>query len=353
MIGRRLTIQDVADRVGLSKFSVSRALSGKPGVGEATRERVMQAAHDMGYRHVPERQAAAARQILFVRQEIDPVSSELWLNIMHGAEREAERRGLAIVPRQARYLGDPEALDLAVAGLILAVPRPADFAALITRARVPIVCASYARPLERVDHVLGADWEAGFAVAEHLLGLGHRDMAFVHGSTRPLGRAERYRGFRDGAEQGGAVVDDLVFDEAAGFRSAFLAWLGAGHAPTALFCAHDGIAVTVVSELLRLGVRVPEEVSIVGFNDFAAATQVSPRLTTVRTPQVEIGAAMVRCLADRLSSPEGAARPPSRLALVSELVRRESTAPAAGAEWAPRVLARIAGPEVAGSAGRR
>jgi LacI family transcriptional regulator len=340
MTGRRLTIQDVADRVGLSKFSVSRALSGKPGVGEATRERVMQAAHEMGYRIVPERDAAAARQILFVRQELDPVSSELWLNIMHGAEREAERLGFAILPRQARTLGPPEGFDAAIAGLILAVPRPADFSAVIARARVPIVLASYAGPLERVDHVLGADWEAGFAVAEHLLALGHRDMVFVHGSSRPLGRAERYRGFRDGAERGGASVADFVFDEAMGFREPFLAWLREDHAPTALFCAHDGIAVTVVSELLRLGVRVPEEVSVVGFNDFAAARQISPRLTTVRTPQVEIGAAMVRCIADRLGGPGGAARPPSRLALVGQIVERESTARAGGADWATGVLER-------------
>src|SRR5271170_4308369 len=82
MAPRRLTIQDVAEKVGLSKFSVSRALSGKPGVGEATRARVLQAAHTMGYR-IDQSLAAKPSQILFIRQEIDPVASELWLNVMH------------------------------------------------------------------------------------------------------------------------------------------------------------------------------------------------------------------------------------------------------------------------------
>jgi LacI family transcriptional regulator len=338
MASRRLTIQDVADKVGVSKFSVSRALSGKSGVGEATRNRVLQAAHAMGYR-VSEDLMAKPDRILFVRQEIDPVSSELWLNVMHGAEREAERHGFSIVPRQVRYLRDPSQLDRSVAGLILAVPRPDDFSEALARLRLPVVCASYAKPLERIDHVVGADWEAGMGVDRLLLDLGHREMAFVHGSATLLGRAERFRGFRDGVlMQANTSVDDIIFDEALGFRNAFLDYLRGGGAPTALFCAHDGIAVNVVSELTHLGVRVPRDISIVGFNDFISASQVSPRLTTVRTPQVEIGAAMVRCILDRLSDPEAAARPPLRLALVAEIVQRESTGPVAAKDWLARAL---------------
>lgn len=340
MSSGRVTIQDIADRLGISKFSVSRALSGKSGVGEATRSRVLRAAHALGYRRNPEL-PAAHRQILFIRQEIDPVSSELWLNMLHGAEREGERLGFAIVPRQARHLTESGPLDEAVAGLILAVPRPQEISALAARTGLPVVCATYVGAMERIDQVTGADWEAGVGVARLLLGLGHRATAFVHGSTLPAGRAERYRGFRDGMlEAPDTVADDIVFDEAEGFRDAFLAYLRRGGAPTALFCAHDGIAVNVISDLLRLGIRVPEDISVVGFNDFAAASQVSPRLTTVRTPQVEIGAAMVRCIADRLGDAEAAARPPVRLALVAEIVTRGSTAPAAPTAWLAPVLKR-------------
>jgi LacI family transcriptional regulator len=262
--------------------------------------------------------------------------------MLHGAEREGERLGFSIVPRQARHLAEGGPLDDAVAGLILAVPRPQEISALAARTGLPVVCATYVGAMERIDQVTGADWEAGVGVARLLLGLGHRTVAFVHGSTLPAGRAERFRGFRDGIlEAAGTTVADIVFDEAEGFRDAFLATLRrGGGAPTALFCAHDGIAVNVVSDLLRLGLRVPEDISVVGFNDFAAASQVSPRLTTVRTPQVEIGAAMVRCIADRLGDAEAAARPPARLALVAEIVIRGSTGPAAPTAWLAPVLKR-------------
>lgn len=342
MASHRVTIQDLADKLGLSKFSVSRALSGKPGVGDATRSRVLRAAHAMGYRGAVDI-ARSAGQILFVRQEIDLVSNELWLNVQHGAESEAERLGYSIVPRQARYLLKDAELDPAVVGIILAIPRPSEISEVAARAGLPVVCATYVEPMSRFDHVVCADWEAGVAVARHLTALGHRHAAFVHGSTLPIGRAERFRGFRDGMlESAGASVDDIVFDEATGLRRALVAHLQHGGAPTALFCAHDGIAVNAVSVLLQLGLRIPEDVSVVGYSDFAAASQISPRLTTVRVPHVDMGAMMVRCIADRLGSPESA-RPPMRVALAAEIVRRDSTGPVGAPDWR-RMLGRMAEP---------
>ena len=341
MAGSRITIQDVADKLGLSKFSVSRALSGKPGVGESTRSRVLRAAHAMGYRVNPEI-VHSVGQILFVRQEIDPVSSELWLNMLHGAEAEAERLGYAVVPRQARYLATEGEMDPSVVALILAVPRPSDIVELAARTGLPVVCASYVDPMVRFDQVVGADWESGVAVARMLTELGHRNVAFVHGSTVPLGRAERYRGFRDGMlETPGTVVDDIVFDEALDFRRPFLAYLRDGGAPPPRVCAPGRHAVSVVSELLQLGLRIPDDVSVVGFNDFACATQISPRLTTVRTPQIEMGATMVRCIAARLANAEQAPRPPMRIAITAEIVRRDSTGPAGAPDWR-QLLQRLA-----------
>jgi LacI family transcriptional regulator len=293
----------------------------------------------MGYRTSQEF-APTNGQVLFIRQDVDPVSSELWLNLLHGAEMEGERRGLSVVPRQARYLHDPASIDSSVVGLILAVPYPAELSGVAARIGLPVVCAGYVGVLERVDQVVGADWEAGVAVGRFLMGKGHREIAFVHGNPRLLGRAERFRGLRDAMrEVEGTTVSNIVFDESAGFREAFLTHLRGGGAPTALFCAHDGIAVNVISELARLDIRVPDDVSVVGFNDFISASQVAPRLTTVRTPQMELGAAMMRCIADRALNPDFQTVPPLRITLVSELIERGSTGPAAPTAWLSRCLA--------------
>ena len=327
------TVQQIADHLGLSKFSVSRALAGKSGVSEATRARIVQAASALRAGAAPQ-----GRQVLFVTQSGDGVSTELWMTMLHGAEREAARQGLTLIPREARHLGDLARLDPAVCGLVLATSSPDAIAAAARRARLPAVTAGYAAPLTPIDQVVGADWEAGIVVARFLAGLGHRSIGFVRGGGGLFGRRERWRGLCDGAaEVPGAHAHQIGYDEPAGFPEAFRALLASGVVPTALFCAHDGLAVTVVSELSRMGVRVPHDVSVVGFFDFSAATQIVPPLTTIRVPQEEIGVSLVRCLARRMEA--GAERTPaSRLTLISEFVERDSTAAPGSTGWAARFL---------------
>ena len=336
---KRVTLQDLADALGISKFSVSRALSGKPGVAEATRRRIERTAQDMGYALMVE-QAQNRGQILFLRQEIDRVSTELWSNILLGAEQQAEAYGFTVIPKQAQSVFDSASIDEAVVGLILAVPYPEEFSEIANRTNLPVVCSGYAGPMEHIDQVSGTDWEAGVTIARYLATLDHRKFAFVHGDARLLGRAERFRGLYDGAREIGGDVDDLVFDEQAGLREPLLDYMESGGKPTALFCAHDGIAVSVISELALLGIRVPDDVSVIGFNDFISASQVAPRLTTIRTPHVEMGAAMARCIIDRVSNPHFRTVPPLRINLVPELIIRESTGPASLVPWERKYGAR-------------
>jgi len=137
-------------------------------------------------------------------------------------------------------------------------------------------------------------------------------------------------------------VAEIAFQEPGGFRDAFIASIRSGFVPTALFCAHDGLAVTAISELFRLGVRVPDDMSVVGFNDFVCATQIAPQLTTLRIPQEEIGVAVIRCLALRLSQSETERFPPLRIALTPKFIERHSTAPPGTQSWIRRVSPALA-----------
>jgi LacI family transcriptional regulator len=120
---------------------------------------------------------------------------------------------------------------------------------------------------------------------------------------------------------------DMRFEPELSFTEHLRALWAGGQYPTAFFCAHDGLAVTVVTELLRLGRRIPEDVSVVGFGDYTSATQISPPLTTVTLQGFERGQFCVRLLDDRLK--QRLPKHPIRIMLTGELIRRASSGPRA------------------------
>jgi LacI family transcriptional regulator len=119
---------------------------------------------------------------------------------------------------------------------------------------------------------------------------------------------------------------DMRFPTDVRFTESLLALHGEGLRPSAFFCAHDGLGLTVVSELLRLGYRIPEDASVVAFGDFSAATQITPRLTTVRTNGQQMGAACVRILDERIHG-RLPAEYPLRVMITARMVERESSGP--------------------------
>src|SRR6185437_10760785 len=186
-------------------------------------------------------------------------------------------------------------------GVVLFGPHSPSAVEAVREAGTPLVRVGWLDPLQQVDQVMAADHEAGAAVGHFLARLGHREIAYVHGTPGFRGRMERLFGLRETAEyEHGMVIHELKFAENGQFSAAFRALREQTAGVTAFFCAHDGLALTVVSELLRLGYKVPEDVTVIGFGDFSAAQQITPQLTTVRLPGRDMGAAAVRLLLDRI-----------------------------------------------------
>ncbi|WGF87176.1 LacI family DNA-binding transcriptional regulator [Marinivivus vitaminiproducens] len=352
----RITLQAVADTLGLSKFAVSRALAGKPGVSEETRRNVVQAARELGYL-ARGSAPAAARQVELIFHDRDLANSELWMNVQRGAQDEAVRQGFLTVNRwiqDARALGGFEGS----AGVILLGPHEKEVVDALARSNMPLVwIGGTLQPLDQIDRVGGADREAGTYVGEALLAKGHRKLVYAHGQGGLSGRLTRLAGFREAIEAvEGASLRDIAFAEltGTGFREAFLAMIATDYEPTAIFCGNDGVAVTVVSELLRLGLAVPDDISVVGFADYACATQISPKLTTVRMPSVQMGAAAVRMLAERLGTTTLDEAPRSRrLFITPAFVERESLATATATSYRARIAHHVAGDGRSGGAVRR
>ncbi|WP_062016073.1 LacI family DNA-binding transcriptional regulator [Aureimonas sp. AU4] len=330
----KVTLATIAEATGLSKFAVSRALSGKDGVSAATRERVRRVALDMGYNQSAEPDEISVLGVVFNNAEI--INSELHLRIQGGVQVEAQRRGYEVRNCWSSDRREILAFARSCRGIALVGRHERDTILAVGALGLPVARSGWVEPLDPFDVVSGTDHEAGSAVARYLLGLGHRTIAYVHGTPGYRGRVERFYGLREVLEP----HSDVAFREMR-FQSEtrFLEHLELAHSdgffPTAFFCAHDGMALTVMSELLRLGLRIPEDASVVGFGDYSAATQIWPPMTTVRVQGHEIGAGLVRMLDDRLRG-KLPADIPFRLQVASTLVIRGSAGPAgpAGASGA-------------------
>lgn len=320
----KVTLRVLAEHLGLSKFAVSRALAGKSGVSEATRSRVVETAKQLGYRS-PSPATAPVLGVIFDTR--DHMNSELHMQIQSGLQSEAARLGYEI---RVRWAQNGEAFGPLLDGcnglLAVNVHDPGDLKLLRSWGR-PVVYSGWVNPLEPVDTVGGTDHEAGAAAGRALLDLGHREIVYVHGTENLRGRWERLYGLREVVETvDGARYHHLRWDAGEGFSDRLAALLDAGVQPTAFFCAHDGLALTVVTDLLGRGWRIPKDASVIGFGDFSAARLIRPGLTTIRTPGHEIGLISVRMLDLRIRTP-GWSPVPVRMLVPNTLIMRDSMGP--------------------------
>ena len=340
-----ITIEYIAGHLGLSKFAVSRALSGKTGVSDSTRALVLETATGLGYISKPRTKRSTTDSIEILFHDPEVAHRGLWMDVQAGAQSEGARLG---VTTAVRWTDDPDIfsrLKQTTTGFILIGPHEPEMIAAVRETGLPCVKVGplYHR-LEPIDQIGQADREAAGLVAEHLLGLGHRTFVYVHGKAGYSGRIERLQSF---ANVVNAVPEtalrEMAFpedDKPTNFRELLKGMVREKFLPTAFFCGNDGVAVTVVSELMRIGIRIPEDVSVVGYADYPIATQIAPRLTTVRSPHREMGVAAVRVVLSRCGryGPMNDL-PPFRLSLAGQLVVRESCGPASiGEKLTDRIL---------------
>lgn len=322
----RVTLSTIARETGLSKFAVSRSLSGKSGVSEATRQRVADVAKNLGYERPAPR--IALKQVSLVFQDTDLVNSEFNLLVQNGVQMAAQQLGYQVDVRWTHVPDEVEAIAKASSGIIMVGPHDKESLDRAYNEGKPIVRNRWLKPLERADQVSGTDHEAGSAVGHYLFELGHRSIAYVHGTPGYRGRIERYHGIREVLEKHDDVMfREMVFSATKGFSECLAELNAIGMHPTAFFCAHDGLAVNVISEMLRLGYHIPNDVSVVGHGDYSSATQIMPHLTTVRPHARALGAACLRLIDDRINK----RLDPSysiRLQVASTLVKRQSSGPA-------------------------
>ena len=332
----RITAQDVAARAGVSQPTVSLVLSRNPHarIAPETRERVLRAASELGYRANLVARGLKGSRSYALGLLVPDIRNPFFVDVMSGAERVATAAGYALLlsEQQAATIDAQletmrsRLIDGVIIDAVGAASLPADALADLN------VVLIDEPPSERWPGVASDALGAGRLAAEHLLALGHRQIAFVGPATDIHGIRMRERGFVHAMRAAGLTLDSALLRRVpattAGGRAAMRALLAlrSEQRPTAVFCGNDLLAVGALKECSINGVRVPDDVSIVGCDDIELARLVTPELTTIAVPARELGARAARLL---LAAIEGKATRASLGArpLAVSLVARGSSGP--------------------------
>ncbi len=343
---KKLSIQTIADQLGLSKYAVSRALSGKSGVSPATRERVLELARALGYglpaqKSAPTATSAAASFVLICINPSNRTDPWYWQRVLDGVIAGCNERGWhhVIVSQPLSFshgaaLGPQETLAphldwTGCLGLVVLGAYPYAALQLMARAGKPLVLLDHYEPLLDCDAVNHANFDAGLTVAHHLIAARHcRNLVFLGDEGRSTSFSERRVGVRIAVERhGGGNVrlrewelpyEASDWEEEAAARFAALA---PEDRPDGWACANDDIAIRWMRKLKELGVSVPGDALVAGIDNVEGAALASPRLTTVNLCKEELGARAVEALQRRIERP-GA--PTERIQLRSAFVPRDS-----------------------------
>ena len=331
------TIYHVAKHVGVSTATVSRVMNGANGsVSPATRDRVMQAVALLGYTPNAAAKSLRTRRSGKLLVTVPDIANPFFALVLQGIEDAALRSGYAVLigdtqqdstreERYAQMLRTKEADGLIFLGYRL----PKEAASLVRAAdaqRAPVVNGCEFSPRLGVPSVHIDNERAALEAMQHLYGLGHRRVAVITGPlVSPLSR-DRLRGAKAAARTAGAARQLTVlngdFSIASG-RAAADRLLTKASRPTAIFCFNDEMAMGCMETGRRLGLHVPADLSLVGFDDIRFSRYLDPPLTTVTQPMREIGEECVRLLLKVL---RGNAVAPVSITLPHHLTVRASTA---------------------------
>lgn len=332
---KAVTLQQVADAAGVSLNTASRAIREDRYVSEEARARVREAAERLRYRP----NALARRMRGDSSRLLGIFANAIGWGVVHELvdhiSEEARRLDFDLVIFSAenfhdlRRAGTTDLLAGLCDGLLMLLPNREDpFLDVLERERSNAVLVGFAAREIGLPVVLVDNYGAGRMAVEHLVALGHRRIAFVQGSHATGQSGERERGYADALRAAGIASDPALvvagdFNPAS-TRLATEALLALAEPPTAIFTANDGMAMTVLEVLRERALAVPDDVSVIGFDDMPLASYAQPALTTVRPPAREIAVRAVHTLARMIESGRFESE---RVAFPAELVVRQSTGP--------------------------
>lgn len=335
------TLATIARQAGVSAPTVSKVVNGRDDVAPETRARILAALEQAGYQSPMQRRAAADSGAV-IEVVIDVLDSAYTIQVLNGilqfaAAAEVEVlvsvTGQAVPGRHAPERRAQRMLEEGRAGMIVVTSAfSEDQLHAFRRRQIPVVVIDPLNPPSADVVSVGAtNWAGGKAATEHLLGLGHRRIAYIGGIERSECNQARLHGYMAALMAAGVDVDPKYVVAGGRFRTesgvaGLREVLELDPRPTAIFAASDTIALGVLSEARRHGIRIPEDMSLIGFDGTNQGEQSVPSLSSVAQPLEEMGRAALRSL---LRQVRGEVLDSHRVELATQLIVRESTAPPA------------------------
>ncbi|WP_173921492.1 LacI family DNA-binding transcriptional regulator [Agromyces sp. Marseille-P2726] len=336
----RVTLAQIADEAGVSLSTISKVLNGRSDVAAATRARIEEVLSERGYRRRGAgRSESRAELIELVFHELDPIWS---MELIDGVGAVAKEHGLSVVltVSGSRHSPDPDWIDGVMrrrpVGVVLVfsdlVP---EYRERLHARAIPFVIVDPAGdPSPDAPSVGSANWSGGLAATRHLIELGHRRIAAITGPADMMCSLARVDGYRSAMGSEGLPIDEswIRFGDfhVSGGRNRARELLDAAERPTAIFAGSDMQALGVLEAARERGIRVPEDLSVVGYDDIPLAAWLTPKLTTVHQPLRRMGEEAARLAIRLADEPVEPGAPTPRMDLATSLVVRESTAPPAG-----------------------
>lgn len=329
------TIRDVARLAGVSKSTVSRVLNDNPNVSDQARTRVADAMRELNYRPNALARGLCTSRTGTIGLIMSDITNPFHAEVTRGVEDLAAdyESNVILCNTDDRPKKEQAYIDLLlekrVDGVIFlssAKMGESDVSMLQAR-RVPFVFAGRTLPEVAADSVVVDSVLGGFQATNHLVGLGHRRIAHISGPARVSASADRYEGYCQALRRAGISIDsDLVADgdfrQDRGYR-AMNQLLDRKTGMTAVFAGSDYMALGALEAIYERGLKAPDDIAVVGFDDISFARLHLVQLTTVAQPKYDIGAIAARMLLERIGD-LSADRPPQKVVLPPKLVIRRT-----------------------------
>ncbi len=333
---RFATIKDIAQEARVSTTTVLRTIHNNGYVAKKTEQRVLHAIEEQGYEINLIAQSLKKKRTYIIGHILASLfPNPLFAGIAHGVECKASEQGYEVITCHTfRDVQKERAairllLSRRVDGIIISIPLKKENIYLAKRKGVPLILVERPIDVPSVDTIVVDNLVGAYEAMEHLISLNHKRIGFIGYKPGYQIEKERWEGYRKALKDHGLSFDEkrIKFCKAYSVEEGFRLieeLLSTDESITAVFAAADCLAIGVIQRLWQKGIRIPEDVSVVGYDD-TLAMYTSPRLTTVAQPMEEMGQSAAQILIERIESEEE--RAPKKIVLKTKLVIRESTRP--------------------------